>query len=492
MNMAFRIFWDYNSLILTISPQFIMNPDYQSSYSNPETPYDQKFWDNYALFLLKHDISKKYITWYVLRTKQYIAAFPNVSVREHSPKQVEDYISDKANDHQLKSWQFTQIVDAIRILFSLGLKSDWAQSYDWEGIVSSAKPLEANHPSAARDYSSALAHPPKHQPKPHDPKAKQRYQAVIADVIRVIRSKNYSMKTEKTYTHWIFRFFVFHAPEDAKSLSGEDVRVYLEYLAIQRNVAVATQKQALNAIAFLFNKVWETPLGDIGAFAGAKRPKKLPVVLSKEEVRRVLEQLGEKHALMAGILYGSGLRLMECVSLRVQDVDFDYNQLVIRNGKGFKDRIVPLPRRYRDQLQSQIEFVTEQHKLDLQNGYGEVYLPHALARKYPNAPKELRWQYLFPSTRVGADPRTGVLRRHHLHESSLQKGIRRAVTKSGIMKRATSHSFRHSFATHLLETGYDIRTVQELLGHSDVSTTMIYTHVMNTPGMAVQSPADLI
>ena len=300
------------------------------------------------------------------------------------------------------------------------------------------------------------------------------------------------MKTEKTYIHWIFRFFVFHAPEDVKSLSGEDVRMYLEYLAIQRSVAVATQKQALNAIAFLFNKVWVTPLGDIGTFTGAKRPKKLPVVLSKEEVRRVLEQLGEKHALMAGILYGSGLRLMECVTLRIQDVDFEYNQLVIRNAKGFKDRIVPLPRKYRDQLKSQIEFVTEQHKLDLQNGYGEVYLPHALARKYPSAPKELRWQYLFPSTRIGADPRTGALRRHHLHETSLQKGIRKAVKKSGIMKRATSHSFRHSFATHLLEAGYDIRTVQELLGHSDVSTTMIYTHVMNTPGMAVQSPADLI
>ena len=200
-----------------------------------------------------------------MRTKQYIAAFPSTSVREHSPKHVEGYVISKANDNQLKDWQFTQIVDAIKILFSLGLKSDWAQDYDWEGIVTSAKPLEPGHPSVARDYSSALANPPKYTPKPHDPKAKQRYQPIIADVIRIIRVKNYSMKTEKTYVHWISRFFAFHAPEDTNSLSTDDVRVYLEYLAIQRNVAVATQKQALNAIAFLFNKVWETPLGDLGA-----------------------------------------------------------------------------------------------------------------------------------------------------------------------------------------------------------------------------------
>jgi len=470
-----------------------MSSNYQSTYSDPETPYDQNFWDNYAIFLLKQDVSKKYITWYVLRTKQYIAAFQETSVRKHTQKEVEDYINIKAQDTQLKSWQFTQIIDAIRILFCLGLKADWAKDYDWDYLKTSARPLSAAHPTVARDCSDALATLPNQQkPKPYDPAAKKRYEPVVAEVIKVIRIKNYSIRTEKTYAHWIYRFFFFHQPDDAKSLGAVDVRIYLEYLALQRNVSVSTQKQALNALAFLFNKVWETPLGSIGAFVGARRPRKLPVVLSKEEVRQVLEQLGEKHGLMAGIMYGGGLRLMECVTLRIQDVDFDYNQLVIRNGKGFKDRIVPLPRRYQDQLKDQIELVKSQHLRDLDDGYGEVYLPDALARKYPSAPKELRWQYLFPSTRIAVDPRTGVLRRHHIHETSLQKGIRRAVTKSGIMKRATSHSFRHSFATHLLEAGYDIRTVQELLGHSDVSTTMIYTHVMNTPGMSVQSPADLI
>ena len=470
-----------------------MNSHYQTTYDDPETPYDQIFWDNYAIFLLKQNISKKYLTWYVLRTKQYIAAFTDTSVRKHTHKEVESYINTKAQDTQLKSWQFTQIIDAIRILFCLGLKAEWAKDYDWEFLKTSAQPLGASHPTVARDYSDALAALPDQQkPKPYDPAAKKRYEPAVAEVIKVIRIKNYSIRTEKTYTHWIYRFFFFHQPESAKSLGAEDVRIFLEYLAIQLNVSVSTQKQALNALAFLFNKVWETPLGSIGAFVGARRPRKLPVVLSKEEVRQVLEQLGEKHGLMAGIMYGGGLRLMECVTLRIQDVDFDYNQLVIRNGKGFKDRIVPLPRRYQDQLKDQIALVKTQHLRDLADGYGEVYLPDALARKYPSAPKELRWQYLFPSTRISTDPRTGAVRRHHIHETSLQKGIRRAVTKSGIMKRATSHSFRHSFATHLLEAGYDICTVQELLGHSDVSTTMIYTHVMNTPGMSVQSPADMI
>ena len=470
-----------------------MKNNYQTTYDDPETPYDQKFWDNYAIFLLKHSISKKYIAWYVLRTKQYIAAFPSLSVRQHTHQQVEDYISTKAQDTPLNSWQFTQIVDAIQTLFCLGLKTGWAKDYDWDYLKTSAQPLSASHPTVARDYADALAALPEQQkPKPHDPAAKKRYEPVVAEVTKVIRIKNYSIRTEKTYVHWIYRFFAFHQPDNAKSLGAEDVRIFLEHLAIQRNVSVSTQKQALNALAFLFNKVWDAPLGDIGAFVGARRPRKLPVVLSKEEVRQVLEQLGEKHGLMVGIMYGGGLRLMECITLRTQDVDFDYNQLILRNGKGFKDRVVPLPRRYQDQLKAQIAFVKAQHLQDLDDGYGEVYLPDALAKKYPNAPKELRWQYLFPSTRIGVDPRTGVLRRHHIHETSLQKGLRRAVTKSGIIKRATSHSFRHSFATHLLEAGYDIRTVQELLGHSDVSTTMIYTYVLNTPGLNITSPADLI
>lgn len=266
----------------------------------------------------------------------------------------------------------------------------------------------------------------------------------------------------------------------------------LEYLALKRNVSVSTQKQALNALAFLFNQVWDRQLDDLEAFIGAKRQRKLPVVLSRDEVRRVFQHLKGTHHLMAGLLYGGGLRLMECVTLRVLDVDFDHNQLLIRNAKGGKDRVVPLPERFRDALKQQIAFVDRVHQLDTRNGFGEVYLPEALSRKYQNAARELRWQYVFPASAVGVDPRTGVIRRHHVHETSLQKAIRRAVKQAGIVKHATTHTFRHSFATHLLESGYDIRTVQELLGHSDVSTTMIYTHVLNTPGISVRSPADMI
>lgn len=347
-----------------------MSSHYQSSYNNPQTPYDQNFWDNYALFLAKQGVEKKYLSWYVLRTKQYVANYPDTSVRDHTHKQVEAYLDNFSAKHSLKRWQFIQVVDAIQTLFCLALKLPWAQDYDWDYLKGSAKTLEPDHPTIARDYSDALASLPEYEPQPYDPEAKQKYQPIIADVIKTIRTKNYSIRTEKTYVHWVFRFLVFHKPDDAMALGADEVRIYLEYLAIKRNVSVSTQKQALNALAFLFNKVWEKPLGNIGAFIGAKRPRKLPVVLSKNEVKRVLEQLGEKHQLMAGIMYGGGLRLMECVTLRIQDVDFEYNQLVIRNGKGFKDRIVPLPKRYQDRIRQQIQFVREQHAQDIENGYG--------------------------------------------------------------------------------------------------------------------------
>ena len=458
------------------------------------TAYSHELWENYTLFLVKQGINKQQVKWYMYRTKEYIAAFPDHYIRTHTPQQVEHYLSTLGHKTRLKAWQFRQAVDAIRILFSLALKTPWAQEFDWEYWQTSAKGLEAGHVTVARDYTDSLAD--LDEPIAGEARCSielhQRYKPALAEVVRVVRLKNYAMRTEKTYRAWVARFFYFHKPEDVHTLGAQEVKQYLEYLVLKRNVAVATQRQALNALAFLFNQVWERPMGNLGDFVEAKRPRRLPVVLSRDEVRQVLQQMHGKHQLMAGLMYGAGLRLMECVTLRVQDVDFDYNQLIIRNAKGFKDRVAPLPVKYRDALKEQIEFVAHVHQLDMKNGYGEVYLPDALSRKYPHAAKQLRWQYLFPSTRIGADPRSGVLRRHHLHETSLQKIIRRAVRQAGIIKRATSHTFRHSFATHLLESGHDIRTVQELLGHSDVSTTMIYTHVLNRPGLSVKSPADLI
>lgn len=274
-------------------------------------------------------------------------------------------------------------------------------------------------------------------------------------------------------------------------MSAEHVTHYLTYLSTQRRVTASTQKQALCAIVYLLRHVLQKDIGNFADFVKASTPRRLPVVLSKPEVKAVLEGMGDKtYALMAGLLYGGGLRITECLRLRIKDIDFDYQKIHIFNGKGNKDRVVPLPKTQRIALEHQIAAVGQLHKDDLQRGFGEVYIPQALSRKYPNAKKELRWQYLFPSTKLSIDPRSNCTRRHHLHESGLQKCVKKAADDAGISKRVTSHTFRHSFATHLLEAGYDIRTVQELLGHADVSTTMIYTHVLNKPGVTVNSPMD--
>ncbi|EIJ36945.1 putative transcriptional regulator, TetR family [Thiothrix nivea DSM 5205] len=470
-----------------------MNSKHTGYPSDPTMTYSHEFWDNYSLFLLKQNIKKSVVPWYVLRTQHYIAEFPDEHIRTHTPYHVEQFLTKSGRETKLSAWQFGQVVDAIRILFSLALKLSWASDFDWDYWRMSAKPLEASHATVARDYTNALEGLAALDGEERcDHTLYTRYQPAITEVVRAIRLKNYSIRTEQTYQGWVSRFFYFHKPDDVSGLTGRHVKQYLEYLALKRNVSISTQKQALNALAFLFNQVWQKPLDDLDEFIGAKRQRKLPVVLSREEVRRIFQQLKGTHHLMAGLLYGGGLRLMECVTLRVLDVDFDYNQLHIRNAKGGKDRVVPLPERFKDALKEQIAKVERLHQIDLRNGFGEVYLPESLSQKYQQAAKELRWQYVFPASAVGVDPRTGVIRRHHLHETSLQKIIRRAVKQAGITKHATSHTFRHSFATHLLESGYDIRTVQELLGHSDVSTTMIYTHVLNTPGISVRSPADMI
>lgn len=262
---------------------------------------------------------------------------------------------------------------------------------------------------------------------------------------------------------------------------------------VRRNVAASTQSQALNALVFFYKNVLEHPLSEQIAFPHSKKPRRLPVVLTRDEVQRLFNHFRHPtQRLMANLLYGCGMRLMECVRLRVLDVDFGYQQILVRNGKGKKDRVVPLPTRLAGELRGQIEKIKTLHAKDLDEGFGRVYLPHALSRKYPNAEKEFRWQYVFPSAKLSTDPRSGITRRHHVHENGLQKHIKVAAEQAGIDKKVSCHTLRHSFATHLLESGYDIRTVQELLGHADVSTTMIYTHVLNRPGLSVTSPFDTL
>ena len=315
----------------------------------------------------------------------------------------------------------------------------------------------------------------------------------LLDQVRmVLRKKHYSYRTEKTYVHWIKRYIYFNKMRHPRDLSEKDIARFISHLAINRNVAASTQNQALNAVVFLYKRVLNIELGAFGPMERAKRPKKLPVVLSKEEVEKVFDHLEGTLGLMAEMLYGCGLRLMECLRLRVKDIDFNMSQVTIRSGKGDKDRVTMLPESIKPLLKEHLKKVKRLHEHDLKNNLGEVELPFALAKKYKNAAKEWHWQYVFPAGRISTDPRTGRIGRHHLDESVLQKAIKIAGRKAEISKPVSPHAFRHSFATHLLENGYDIRTVQELLGHNDVSTTMIYTHVMNKGGMAVKSPLDIM
>jgi integron integrase len=298
------------------------------------------------------------------------------------------------------------------------------------------------------------------------------------------------LRTEQAYLYWIRRFILANGKRHPRTLNGAAVEAFLTLLATRDQVAASTQNQALSALLFLYREVLAVELPWMENVVRAKRPQRLPVVLSRGEVARLLQQLSGREWLLASLLYGSGLRLMECLRLRVKDVDFERHEITVRDGKGGKDRRTMLPSALGAPLRRQREDVRVLHARDLADGFGAVWLPHALARKYPNAPHELGWQYLFPASRRGVDPRDGVERRHHLDEKVLQRAVRAAALAAGFTKPASPHSLRHSFATHLLEAGYDIRTVQELLGHKDVATTQIYTHVLNRGARGVLSPLD--
>jgi integron integrase len=306
----------------------------------------------------------------------------------------------------------------------------------------------------------------------------------------VIRAKHYSRRTEKTYRYWVRYFIFFHGKRHPEEMGAAEITSFLNWLASERNVAAATQNQALSALLFLYRCVLERDLPWLEGLVRAKRPVRLPVVLSEPEVRRLLAGLEGARWLMASLLYGAGLRLQECLLLRVKDVDFAYRQIFVRDGKGGKDRVTMLPEGVVQPLQAHLGRLRTLHRKDLFEGYGEVWLPHALARKYPRAGFEWGWQFVFPSKNRSPDPETGVIRRHHAYPDTLHRAIKRAAQAAGIMKPVSCHTLRHSFATHLLQSGHDIRTVQELLGHSDVSTTMIYTHVMNKGARGVRSPLD--
>lgn len=328
-------------------------------------------------------------------------------------------------------------------------------------------------------------------PAPNVQTPPQGRQPKLLDRLReALRSRHYSRRTEKTYGHWVKRFIHFHNVRHPGEMAEPEINAFLTHLAVKERVSASTQNQALSALLFLYRHVIGREVGDLGEVIRARKPTRLPVVMTREEVKSVLASLTGDKWLMASLMYGAGLRLMECLRLRVQDVDFSRSEILVRDGKGAKDRITMLPESLKAPLQEHLKKVKAIHEKDLADGWGRVPLPSALDRKYPNAPAEWRWQWVFPQENRWINSQSREQGRHHVDESLVQKAVRAAVARAGLTKRATCHTFRHSFATHLLEGGYDIRTVQELLGHSDVKTTMIYTHVLNRGPAGVRSPVD--
>jgi integron integrase len=318
----------------------------------------------------------------------------------------------------------------------------------------------------------------------------QREPKLLDRLRAVCRAFHYSLRTEDTYHDWCRRFILFHGKRHPKDMAEPEVNAFLTHLAVDRHVSASTQNQALASLLFLYQHVLGRPLNRLEGVVRAFRPRRLPVVLTRTEVHAVLDALEGTYRLMGRLMYGSGLRQIECLRLRVKDLDFEGREVTVREGKGNKDRRTTLPGAAVPDLRAHLEKVRRLHAKDTAAGYGRVELPYAFAAKQPWAAAEWRWQYVFPSSKLSRDPRGGEVRRHHAHETAISKAVTAAARQSGVLKRVTCHTFRHSFATHLLESGYDIRTVQELLGHDDVSTTMVYTHVLNKGGRGVRSPLD--
>jgi integron integrase len=316
--------------------------------------------------------------------------------------------------------------------------------------------------------------------------------SLLVETHELMQRLNYSIHTERAYCDWITRFIKFHHLQVREALFIEPekkVESFLTHLAVQGQVAVSTQNQAFNSLIFLYTKVLKNPLENIRSARSSKEPK-IPVVLARDEVKQILALLEGVPELITKLLYGCGLRITEAVRLRIKDIDYSYKQITVRNGKGNKDRVTPFPANLESLLRNHIERVEVIHQCDLSDGYGSVYLPHALARKYPNAPKDWNWQYVFPSKQLSTDPRSGLVRRHHADQSAINRAIKKAVQTTKITKKVSAHTFRHSFATHLLQRGVDIRTIQSLMGHQDLRTTMIYTHVLKLGAEGVKSPLD--
>lgn len=438
-----------------------------------------KFWLSYRDAVVSSGIAEKTAEWYVHWAQKFAVSIKGKGLRSRSSKDVHSFLNQLERQDGIEQWQVEQAREALVFLYrdflKLNLRSkkstvkkkgqkvqeNKAESHFLDNIVSKTE-LYGKHAQLFKRLQTEL------------------------------RTRHYSLRTEQAYKGWVGRFLSFHGLKQPDQIGPEDIKDFLDYLAQVRNVSAATQNQALNAIVFLYSQALKADPGRFEDFVRAKHRKRLPEVLTQSEVQRLLGCMDGTCHLMAGLLYGSGLRLMECVRLRVKDIDFERQQILVRDGKGQKDRVTILPEKFVPLLKNQLKYVKGLYKQDIEADSAGVYIWPALERKYPNAAREWIWQYVFPASKLSVDPRSRKVQRHHIHESSLQKAVKAAAKNAELTKRATCHTLRHSFATHLLEGGYDIRTVQELLGHSDVSTTMIYTHVLNKPGLAVKSPLDVL
>lgn len=386
-----------------------------------------KFWTQYSNTLAKQGIKPDFVRWHVLRAQAFIKAFPGRRLVDLGPDDITGYLQKTGRDGAMKPWQFRQVVDAIRILYSI-VRTDWAAGFDWEFWRDSAQALGPHHASTARathavtpgEFAERLGNT-RFAPLIHT------HLDLFANAAAVIRARNLAFRTEQTYLNWMCRFMIHYGGCSPAELGATEVAGYLQHLSVARNVSPSTQNQALNALVFHYDKVLQKPLGNIGAFARSKRQKRAPAVLTRAEVKRLLNGLTGTQRMFASLLYGTGMRLMEGLRLRVQDIDFGRNLIVVRHGKGGKDRVVPLPATLVDGLRDHLARVRSLHEQDIAAGFGEVLLPHALAVKYPNAAREWRWQFVFPSGRLSVDPYSGKTRRQHLHERVVQKAVTAAV-----------------------------------------------------------------
>ena len=433
-----------------------------------DIPANSMDWSDLDKALQRNCILDRQAYWYRIWVRRFMGMASAVPLGDRVPVDVDRFLSSLLGNPQIAPWQIDQASEALRILYQEVVIAPWARPWVWP-----ARPL--GHPA---------------KKKMARPVATEEEKPVLLRLRAEIRVRHYSPKTEQAYVGWALRFLDFRRERAPETPAAELVREFLERLATVNLVSASTQNQALNALIFFLERAASTPVGEIGEFPRAKRPQRLPVILSPGEVRRLLDAMSGVCALMAELLYGAGLRRAECASLRVRDLDFESNRITVHEGKGRKDRVTVFPQRARTDLVKHLERVRAMHERDAARGFGEVALPEGVAARSPHAAREWPWQFVFPAPRLAVPDGEGRVLRPHLCETVLQKAVREAGRRAGLPRTVGCHTLRHCFATHLLESGHDIRTVQELLGHADVSTTMIYTHVLNRPGLEVRSPSD--